>query len=231
MDCFIKRIFEGKTDESIHLQFQKFSRGAFRDRALFRATASPKGYSMWLGNEYSTELVRAGALKLGANKTHVTGVVVSTADLKSKLPHTGLKQFMGIKQYIIDGEMSGTDIVKLIDALPEAFFALSFTVGDTILKIKAKAPKSAKPKTSDEPAKADFCSVKTNDHALIEHFIIEKGWKSIQGAHVFNVNDIELPVNPKTPEEMRRLAKRKGTIVRKAMIDGKEHVTEKNFVA
>ena len=34
---FIKKIFDGNIDESVHLQFQKFSKGEFRDRALIKA--------------------------------------------------------------------------------------------------------------------------------------------------------------------------------------------------
>lgn len=224
-------MLHGVSDEAIHAQFQKFSRGTFKDRALFRATTSAKGYSLWLGNEYANELVRAGAHMLGERKTAVTGVVVSTADLKAKLPYSSIKQFMGIKQYAINGEMSGHDIVKLVDTLPDAFFALSFTVGDTIIKIKPKAPKSAKPKTSDEPAKADFCSVKTNDRALVDSFIVEPQWKTLQGGHTYVIADIEIPTHTKTPEEMRRLAKRKGTLIRTAVVDGTSHTTQKAFSA
>jgi len=36
MDCFIKKILEGKKDEFVHIQFQKFSRGIFNDRAMIR---------------------------------------------------------------------------------------------------------------------------------------------------------------------------------------------------
>jgi len=40
MDCFIKKIFDGKNDEFVHLQFQKFSRGEFTDRAMVKVKES-----------------------------------------------------------------------------------------------------------------------------------------------------------------------------------------------
>ena len=231
MDCFIKKIFEGKSDNSVHLQFQKFSRGNFTNRALLRASSGSKGYSLWLGLEYANELIRNVAEKLADNKTQVTGVVVSTQKLDGKINYSGLKQFMGIKQYVIESEMSGSEIIKLIDSMPDVFFALSFSVGDTTLKIKPKAPKSAKPKTSGEPPKADFCTLKTNDGSLIDSFIWEKGWKTIEGNHTFAISDIEMPKNISDPNELRRLAKRKGKIIRNLTIDGHDRVIEKEFVA
>jgi len=231
MDCFISKIFNNKIDFIVHLQFQKFSRGTFDNRALIKATASAKGYTLLTGHEFANELVRAAAEKLGNEKTSISGVVVSTIDLKSKIPHISIKQFMGIKQYVIESEMSGQDIVNLIDSVPEAFFALSFNAGDTILKIKPKAPKSAKPSTSEKGPKVNFCSLKTTDNSLIEALIFEKGWKKIEINHTFMIKDIEIPADAKTPEEMRKLAKRKGTIIRKLVIDGHQSIKEKDFAA
>lgn len=121
MNSFIGKIFHGQSDELVHLQFQKFSRGSFRDRALVKASKSAKGYSVSTTAEYANDLVRAVAHKLGSNTTAVNGVVVSTLNLKDKLPSTGLKQFMGIKQYVISGEMKGTEIIALLDSAPDGF--------------------------------------------------------------------------------------------------------------
>jgi hypothetical protein len=231
MESFINKIFNSRIDELVHLQFQKFSRGTFTQRALIKASNTGKGYSLSTGNEFANDFVRAMAEKLGSSESHVTGAVVSTSDLKGKLPSTGLKQFMGIKQYVINGKMTGNDIIKLLDSFPEAFFALSFSVGENVLKIKPKAPKSAKPKTSEGPPKIDFCSLKTHDAKLIEQFVFEKNWKKIEIEHTFIISDIELPQGVTEPTQLRKLAKRKGTIVRKAKIDEKETVSEKTFSA
>lgn len=233
MTTFIKKIFDGASDELVHLQFQKFSRGVFKDRAMVKASRSAKGYSIATTAEYANDLVRLIAHKLGSSSTEVNGVVVSTMDLKGKIPSSGLKQFMGIKQYVVSGSMKGTDIIALLDAAPDAFFALTFTAGEHILKIKPKAPKSAKPSTSEAGPKIDFCSLKTPDEKLVHELVFgaPAGWKSLEIKHVLNITDIEIPANAKTPEEMRKLAKRKGTVVRTMTIEGKQHVSEKSFVA
>ncbi len=230
MDCFIKKIFNGVCDKFVHLQFQKFSRGTYQNRALLRATSSTKGYSLWTGPEYANELVRAVAERLGDNRSQISGVIVSTNDLKNVVPSVGLKQFMGVKQYVIESLMSGNEIISLLDNIPEAFFALSFGVGDALLKIKPKAPKSTKPKTSEEPPKADFCSLKTSSKDLIERFVWETGWKSFEARHTFIIKDIELANGLSEPNEIRKQAKRIGTVVRLATIDSKENRNEKAFV-
>ncbi len=233
MTTFIKKIFEGNVDELVHLQFQKFSKGSFKERAMVKASRSAKGYSISTTAEYANDIVKLMATKLGGKSTEVSGVVVSTMDLKSKIPSTGLKQFMGIKQYVVSGTMKGEEIIALVDKAPNAFFALSFSVGDQILKIKPKAPKSAKPSTSEAGPKIDFCSIKTPDETLARELVFgaPSSWKSIEIRHTFTITDIEVPSDAKTPEEMRKLAKRKGVLVRSMVVDGTTHISEKTFAA
>lgn len=232
MDCFIKKIAEGKIDDSVHLQFQKFSRGTFKDRASMKAKNSADKITLSTTAEYSNELVRSVAEKLGNEKTTISGVIVSTSDLTGKIPFSDKKQFMGIKQYVINGEMSGLEIIKLCDALPDAFFALSFKTSAIELKIKPKAPKSAKPSTSDKEAKIDFCSVKTTDKTFVKQFIFESdNFKEMMVRNTFVIEDITIPQKYSSPEEMRKLAKRKGKIVSEITIDGIKKVKEYPFVA
>lgn len=239
MDCFIKKIFEGKSDEIVHVQFQKFSRGVFKDKALIKASRSAKGFSVATTADYANDLVRAMAEKLGSEKTPVTGPIVSTMKLKEMpafqalLADCTIKQFAGVKQHMVNKELTGTELIHYLNAAPDAFFALSFTVGESILKIKEKAPKSAKPGTSESGPKIDFCSLKTPDELLVRSLLFDMPaqWKSIVANHTYTITDIELPANATTPEAMRRLATRKGTITRTLVIDGMQYVSTKEFVA
>jgi len=219
------------------LQFQKFSRGSFNDKALIKVSKTAKGFSLATGAEYANELVRAVAEKLSSSKARVTGAMISTLKLKEMpifqklLAEAGIKQFAGVKQHIIDTELTGEEIIKYLDAVPEVFFALSFSAGDIELKIKPKAPKSAKPGTSEKGPKIDFCKLKTRDESLIRSFIMETGWKKIEVNHTFVITDIIVPTNVKDLSEIRKQAKRKGKIIRKAVIDGQQVVKEQDFVA
>ena len=108
---FIKKIFDGKVDESAHMQFQKYSRGEFRDRALIRVKTSGKKYTIYTSAEFANELVRFMAEKLGEEKTLITGAIVSTNDLTGQLDFKDKKQFQGVKRYLIENEMSGEEII------------------------------------------------------------------------------------------------------------------------
>ena len=172
---FIKKIFDGEVDESVHLQFQKFSKGEFHNRALIEVKKTGKGYSIKTSAEFANELVRIVAEKLGEESVKVTGVIVSTQDLTGELEFKDKKQFQGVKKYLIDKEMTGTEIIDLLEKFPKNFFALTFEVGDMKLKIKPKAPKSGKPgKEKDGGPKADFCILKTSDKNIASSFVFER---------------------------------------------------------
>jgi len=118
---FIKKIFDDAVDESVHLQFQKFSKGEFRNRGLIEARKTGKGYSIKTSAEFANGLVRVVAEKLGEENARVTGAIVSTQDLTGELEFKDKKQFQGVKRYLIDKEMSGTEIIGLLDKFPKNF--------------------------------------------------------------------------------------------------------------
>ena len=231
MDSFIKKIFNSngkECDNIVHVQFQKFSRGEFKDKAVIIYSKSKDKYSLSTTYEYANDFVRMMAEKLGGNRAFVSGVLVSTRDLKGQLNFKDIKQFAGVKQYILDGEMVGSEIINLLDSFPSSFFALSMKIGDTEIKIKPKAPISGKPstKSSDEQTiKADFCKLYTRDKKVIEGFVFDKeiieneNIKKAEINHVFIINEIILTEREKDPSKMRELAKRKGKIIRTIKVD------------
>jgi hypothetical protein len=228
---FIKKVHDKNFDESVHLQFQKFSKGEFKNRAIVYAKFSGGKYTLNTSAEFANELVRDMAEKLGSNKTKITGGIISTVNLKEipeyhdLLAQAIVKQFQGVKNFQIDLELNGKEIIKMIDAFPKAFFALSFSVGEDVLKIKPKAPKSGKPGTKGEDApKPDFCKLITKDKKLAETFIFENSeFKTAEIIHDFFIDKIEIPNELKTSEDfalVREKSKRIGRILRKATIDG-----------
>lgn len=229
---FIKKIFDKKEDNLVHLQFQKFSKGEFKNKAVIQAKNSSGKFTIFTTYEFANELVRDIAEKLGNNRTNVTGAVISTSDLTGEIDFSTKKQFMGVKQYGINKEMSGNEIVALLNKFPKVFFALSFKTNDSELKIKAKAPKSAKPNTKEEQPKPDFCKLITNDKKLASEFIFEGEFKKASINHTFLIKDI---IFPKEAGEdfalIREMAKRKGKIIRESNIDDKITKREIDFVA
>jgi hypothetical protein len=235
---FIKKVADKNFDEHVHLQFQKFSKGKFPNRALIDAKNSKGNFTIKTSAEFANELVKIVAEKLGSERAKVTGAIVSTSDLKNDLEYKEIKQFQGVKRYLIDSEMTGEELIELLNKFPKTFFALSFSVpkDKTFLKIKPKAPKSGKPKSNeDEMPKPDFCVLKTTDKELAEDFIFEKtGFKKAQITHDFLINDIEIPDELKRSEDfskIREMSKRVGKIIRKSIIDDIKNTSELDFSA
>src|SRR3989344_1948801 len=232
---FIKKIFDNQIDNSVHLQFQKFSRGEFKNRALIEAKKSKTGYKIKTSAEFANELVWAMAKKLGERKTNVTGAIISTSDLKNEIKFKEIKQFQGVKRYLIDSEMSGREIFELLEKFPKTFFALSFSIGEDVLKIKPKSPKSGKPGKEVEEIKIDFCSLKTSDAEIGKKFVFEKpDFNRAIIKHIFLIEKIEIPEelkNSKDFAKIREKSKRVGRIIREAEIDGEKIKSEKEFSA
>jgi len=231
---FIKKIFKSQPDNSVHLQFQKFGKGEFKDKALIHAKKSGNKYTILTTAEFANEFVKVTAEKIGSNKARVTGAIVSTNDLKEELDFKEIKQFQGVKRYLIDKEMDGDEILSLLEKFPKAFFALSFNCDkdSTSLKIKPKAPKSGKPGKKGEKTKPNFCKITTTDKMLAEDFVFEvSDFKKAEINHKFIINEIIKPEGETDYARIRELAKRKGEIIREALIDGKEIRKKMDFEA
>lgn len=240
MEFFTKKIFEKKSDEFVHSQFQKFSRGEFNDRAMLKVKNSSGKYTIDTTAEYARELVCAMGEKLGDKKTLVSGALVSALDLEG-FKYESKSSALGVKKYIINREMSGKEIVDLCNLVPKAFFGLSFKVDDEELKIQAKSPKSAKgassSKKEDEKPKIDFCKVKTKDKNLVKDLVFDSevnDFKNVEIRHNFIISDIVIPdslKNEKDFAKVREGAQRKGKIIRILKVDDKVYRKEVEFIA
>jgi len=240
MDSFIKKIFQGKeSDELVHSQFTKFSKGEFPSRAMIRAKNTKGKYTISTTAEYAKELIINLAEKLGEKQTKVTGAIISALDLEG-FEYDERKMAMGVRKYMIyDKGMTGNEILELCNKIQKAFFALSFDVDEnTSLVIKPKSPKSAKGASSnknpDKKAKIDFCKLKTNDESLVKSLIFDdeaRDFKKIEIKHDIFVEDIIMPEGETDFAKIREMAKRKGKIIRKLDIAGVEQVKEAEFEA
>lgn len=233
MDFFIEKLCSGRSDDLTHLQFEKYSRGVFTNKAIVQAKNSKGNYSFSTTSEYANELIRACAEELGNSKANVQGVIISTKGLPPNIKHQGISQFMGVKKYSISGEFTGGDLISICDSVPRAFIALSFSTDKSELKIKPKAPKSAKPgNNSEDPIKVDFCKLKTRNPEFAKKLFFDcLEFKNAEAKHDFDIRDIEIPKDEKDPLKMRERAVRKGVIIRKLTIDGIKTVKEHPFSA
>jgi hypothetical protein len=229
---FIRDIFMGKyNEEEVHNEFIKFSRGEFKSKYLITGKKAADKWVIKTGPEFVNAVVKL-CLDKAPEKVRMTGVIVSTTKIDAPFI-LGMKQFMGIKQHKVDGEIDKKDIIDMIRNNPRVFYALSFSTPSCELKVKAKAPKSAKPSTSGKEPAADFCSLKTTDKDIVDElFFDDPGFNEISINHTVKITDTIYPKEfmKMKPEEVREQSKRKGILVRNLEVDGKKKVSEAHFL-
>ncbi len=233
MESVLKKIFSGKSDEVVHNEFIKFSRGIFDNRYLIEAKKQKDRWNIKTGYEFANFLVEKCLIKVNG-EVDLSGVIVYTGNLSdSKVPIERIKQFMGVKQYIINTRINTSDVLDLMHKHPKAFYALSFKFDDGELKIKPKAPKGAKPsnKGGGKP-KADFCSLKTNDKSIIDDLFFDfPDFNEIQIKHTLKIDEVIIPKGVDDPVQMRKMSKRRGKIIREINAGGQSEKREVEFEA
>jgi hypothetical protein len=167
-------------------------------------------------------------------KVQVTGGIITTQKLDEKevgIPFAGMKQFAGVKTYLIDTEMTKIQIQELFGKYPSALIFLSFKTDIGELKTKVKSPKSAKPSTkeSKELPKADFCSFKTRDIKILDDyaFDVPKDFTKTFIIHTFVIESLEIPQEYEKDFVRARLhAVRKGKLIREIHLGEKKIAKE-----
>jgi len=223
MRFFTETICNGESDALAHLQFEKYGRGTFAQKAVAYCKVSSRKYTINTTSEYARDFIRMLAMEIGSSMTAVEGVIISTKPLPSSINCESISQFMGVKKYSIKGQFTGHQIVSICDSVPRAFVALSFKTPSSELTIKQKTPKSAKPgnDSADKP-KVDFCKLKTTNEDIAKNlFFGTHQFKRAEVTHTFVIEEIILPHDEFNPVKMREQAKRKGKIIRKLTVDGK----------
>lgn len=232
----VKKIFDENFDEEVHRDFLKFGRGEYSNKYLLEGKKQKNKFSIKTGPEFVNFLVKRFLEKVSED-IEIKGIIVSTIDLREEISFDIIKagNFQGIRKLNIDTVISPLKILELMEKHPGAFFALSFKGDNFVLKIKAKAPKSGKPgKKSDDGPKADFCSLKTIDKNLVDELFFGVGdFNEVSISHQINVREIIYPgdMDSLKPLEIREQSKRKGIIIRKAIVDGVNNVSEARFVS
>ncbi len=232
---FIKKIFTNKVDESIHLQFTRFSKGVFENKAMLEITVSSSNIKVKTSSEYTNELVEllANTIKV---KTHVKGIIFSTRKLaeESDIEFQDVKSAIGVKKHIVDQDLTKEQILNICQKFPHSSINLSFKTDYGELKVKEKAPKSGKPGKGEAAPKIDYCIFTTTDKTILEDyaFDIKHPFKKAIILHTYEITNIQIPEQYKHDFALARLhAIRKGKIIRILNIDGKEEKREINFEA
>ncbi|HLC58548.1 MAG TPA: hypothetical protein VJI68_01690 [Candidatus Nanoarchaeia archaeon] len=233
---FIKSIIDGKANDEAHRQFKRFSKGEFNNRAVVDITIQSSAVKIKTTFEYAHDFIRH-LVETIKDTTNVTGGIITISkELQnySGIKIESMKQFAGVRTYNINAELSKENILKAMKDFPDALFCLSFSTEEGSLKTKVKSPKAAKPGKDDEGVKADYCVFTTKNKNIIKEFAfdVKEDFKKFRADHDFFITELVVPDQYKNDFAMARIhAKRKGKIIRKLNVDGKESSKEFDFEA
>ena len=230
---FIKKIFEKKVDEKTHNQFIRFGKGEYNKRFPISLWKTKK-IKLKTGFEFANDLVLL-CTKMGDAK--VSGIVLSKQDISKVMSENDIQGNSETKKggLYFQNNIPSQQLKKeqLIELEKVSYFTLLDVEGQEFkLKMKKKLPKPGK-----EGDKIDnkFCQFESEEkfYPLIKEdlFWDMPNAKKISIFHNVIIESIIIPKGEKDYAKIRELAKRKGKIIRKAVVDGKEMSKEIDFEA
>lgn len=224
MTYFIKQIFRGKIDNSVHDQFVRFSRGVFENKTALNASRNGK-VKISSSYELSNDLVLF--LAFLAKKINVSGILMSKEELKE---FSGQKK-KGLFIYNINQDMTYEQIEKI----SKGAFAMLFDCNAPGISLKTKKTLPRPSPKSTGAVKDKFCVAQLDIKywpSVKEEFLFDlPDGKKYSMLHKYEITEIIFPNNETDSEKLRLLAKRKGEVTRKSIVDGKETVQKKGFIA
>jgi len=217
MESFLKKILTNKSDEDSHRYLVRFGKGEYRRRFLLSLTRGDR-IKVKTSFEFANDLVKfVNEIK----EIKFSGKVLS----KEKVAGKEGKKKAGVFVY----EVSDCSLDEFKNVY---YYLLDAEDSEILLKIKKNLPKPGK---NEEKIDDGFCSLVIGQKywaALRDIFFWDvPECKKANIEHELKINEIVVPKGEKDPVKIRELAKRKGTIIRKMIIDGKESSKAINFEA
>ncbi len=218
MECFIKKIWKGKGEEA-HDCFVRFGKGKFENRAVLSLQKTSK-IKLKGSFEWANDFVKTVAELTNAN---FSGIILSREQL----------EFSGkSKQGLIEYKVSNINSDKIKEIKDKIYVMLLDAESQDIkLKMKKKLPKPGK--SGEQKIDDKFCSLEADSKywpQIKEAFMLPE-CKKAKIKHTFIIEELIFPPNEKDFEKIRKLAKRKGKIIREMEIDKELAKEEKEFVA
>jgi len=219
---FIKKIFEGKIDDSVHYQLVRFGKGVYKGRAPIMMHKTKK-VKLKGGFEFANDFV------LFASEMNVkfSGFIWSKKEID------GLNGQKKAGKYIY--EVNDLESSKVREIAKEVYYFLLNAEGEDIkLKIKKKLPKPGK---SEDKIDSKFCQLEADEKyfdKIKNDFFWDIGdCKKVKAVHEYNIKEMVKPDMKDSSDfaKIRELTKRKGKLIRIVDCDGKEIKKEVDFEA
>jgi hypothetical protein len=222
MSCFIKKIFDGNIDDSAHRQFVRFSRGSFAGRAALSLQKKERiklGGSFEFANDFSDFVAENSDAKF-------SGIVLSREEISDFGKEKGKN---GIFEYNVENIES-----QKLNEIKDKSYALLLDAEGEGISLNMKKKKLPKPGKSGELKIDDkFCIIECDLKywEKMKEFFMLPDCKKAKISHTYIIEEVMVDKNEKDFVKMRENAKKKGKIIRKMNLDGRETQEEKSFEA
>jgi hypothetical protein len=253
---WVSKIIEGKPDEFVHAKLVKYGMGSYPGpRINLTISKSKIGFKADLDLE---KIFLKGYLSTAPKGSHkVSGLIESYTDRQDefatlRMPlswKTAKKKGATTYKAKLKEVAPIEDISEIVEKDgPTIFFLLSMSPrdGSKPWKIKTKTSYPKAPKGGEDSGKEKaptfVVGAYANTPESLEYIMNETlsdfrdstndKTKKVNIRHEIIIEDIEIPENPSLSfSEKRKLAKKRGKLIRKATIDGQEYQKEYTFFA
>ena len=109
---FIRKITEGKSDEWAKRQLTRYGKGNYEQKAVLQISKGKNKAGISSSFEFAPDFAYALAESI-KGKVHVTGGIITKQKLDEKevgIPFAGMKQFAGVKTFLIDTDLTKEQI-------------------------------------------------------------------------------------------------------------------------
>jgi hypothetical protein len=214
---FIKEIFENKISSKLHNKFVRYSRGNFVG-PLLNVKISKNKIKFKGSFHYVSEFLENLEKSLKEEELHIKGVIRKDENLTEKfesIDKTFIKSTKSNSLWIFKVDFY-ISLKELVDVFKNCDLFLNFKSNTVSLKTKTTFPKPNK------EFGADFVVVEILNQELRNKFLEDYLFdikdlnkvKEINIKHSIIIEDIILPKNTRSFEVARKLALRKGKIIR-----------------
>ncbi len=225
---FIRNIYEKNVDENVHQKFVRYSIGDF-EKEEFMIKKGSSFVQIKAGFEYLDVMFDMIAQCINEDAS-LNGVIITKNKIINELNEFGIepKKVTG-KKYTIEETMSKEKFREFVEKFNSCSLLLKVKSGKYSISVKKSIPKPGKILEKFVTAKFDL-----KDLDLIKkEFLFDTkvdNFKDISIKHTYVIEELAVPEKC-SPEEARLNAKRKGKIIRKIDIDGKEQENEMELLA
>jgi hypothetical protein len=226
---FIKDVYNNQVNELAHAKFVRYGKGNYEKEEMKIKVGSK--IQIWAGFEYVDVFFRLLA-DVANEDVSIKGIIVSKTDIREDLVGAGIepKKVTG-KKYTIEEELSPARFKDFVDKFGGYYLLLAAKSGVNEIKTKKSVPKPGKLIEKFATVKFD----KKHLDIIKDEFLFDYSgnFKEASITHTYNIQEIVVDdaLIEKDPAAARLAAKRKGTLIRKRIVDGKEEVVEKDFMA